>query len=92
MLLNIALWTGGLVLLAFAITRVAGPWSRMRELDRIAENARRYESWRGGRHADGTDEMTGADVMRQVLRRQVITWAVVGLVGVGLIVAGFAIR
>ena len=64
----------------------------MNELDRLAENARRYESWRGGRAAAGTNETTGADVMRQMLRRQVLMWTGVGIAGVVLIVAGFAIR
>ena len=92
MLINIALWGGGLVLLAFAITRIAAPYGRMQELDRIAENARRYESWRGGRTSSGAGDTTGADIMRAMLRRQVLTWAVVGVLGVGLIVAGFAVR
>lgn len=92
MLLNIALWTVGFVLLAFAITRIAAPYGRMRELDRLADNARKYDSWRGVRSAGRDDETTGADVMRAFLRRQVLTWAVVGGLGIALIVAGFAIR
>jgi hypothetical protein len=64
----------------------------MNELDRLAENARRYESWRGGRAVSAHGETTGADVMRQMLRRQVLAWAAVGIVGVVLIVAGFAVR
>ena len=64
----------------------------MNELDRLAENARRYESWRGGRTASAADETTGADVMRALLRRQVTTWAAVGLAGVVLIVLGFVVR
>jgi len=64
----------------------------MNELDRLAENARRYESWRGGRSSGAADETTGADVMRQMLRRRVVTWTIVGAAGVALIVAGFVIR
>lgn len=64
----------------------------MNELDRLAENARRYDSWRGGRSTGGADETTGADVMRQMLRRQVLIWTIVGAAGVALIVAGFVIR
>ena len=63
----------------------------MNELDRLAENARRYDSWRGGRSTGG-GETSGADVMRQMLRRQVVTWTIVGAAGVALIVAGFVIR
>jgi len=64
----------------------------MSELDRLAENARRYDSWRGGRSPSGADETTGADVMRAMLRRLVMIWAIVGAAGVALIVAGFVIR
>ena len=64
----------------------------MTELDRLAENARRYESWRGGRASTDPTETTGADVMRAMLRRRVWMWAGVGAIGVALILAGFAIR
>ena len=64
----------------------------MTELDRLADNARRYESWRGGRAAAGASDTTGADVMRAMLRRQVVLWSVVGLIGVALIITGFAVR
>ena len=64
----------------------------MNELDRLAENARRYDSWRGGRAPSSADETTGADIMRQMLRRQVFMWTIVGAGGVALIVAGFVVR
>jgi hypothetical protein len=88
---NIVLWIGGAVLVAIAIVRIRMPLARMNELDRLAENAKRYESWRGGRSGP-VEETTGADVMRQMLRRQVLIWATVGVVGVVLIVAGFLVR
>ena len=91
MAVNIALWIGGFVLLAIAIWRIRPPFARMSELDRLAENDKRYDSWRGGRSGSNS-ETTGADVMRSMLRRQVLTWAAVGAVGVILIVAGFAVR
>ena len=91
-MINVALWAAGIFLVALALWRVRVPWERMRELDRLAENARRYESWRGGRNAGVGDETTGADVMRQLLRRQVSVWIGVGILGVLLILAGFAIR
>jgi hypothetical protein len=87
----VILWALGTALLAVAIWQVRAPFGQMSELDRLAENARRYESWRGGR-SSGPGEKTGADVMRALLRRRVLTWTAVGLVGVVLIVAGFAIR
>jgi hypothetical protein len=91
--INLALWVVGIVLVGIAIWRVRPPLTRMNELDRLAENARRYDSWRGGSRLTAADgETTGADVMRQMLRRQVLIWAAVGAVGVVLIVAGFAVR
>ena len=93
MLLNLALWIGGVALLGLAVWRVRVPFARMGELDRLAENARRYDSWRGGRSSGGAqEETTGADVMRAILRRQVLTWVMVGSVGIVLIVVGFGIR
>jgi hypothetical protein len=91
MAINIALWIAGFALLAVAILQIRRPLARMGELDRLAENAKRYESWRGGRSGP-VHETTGADVMRQMLRRQVLIWAAVGIVGVILIVAGFVVR
>jgi hypothetical protein len=89
--LNIALWVVGAVMVGVGVWRIRPPLARMTELDRLAENAKRYDSWRGNRGPDG-DGTTGADVMREMLRRQVVVWGVVALVGVVLIVAGFAVR
>jgi len=88
---NVALWVTGAALVALAAWRARPPLARMNELDRLAENARRYDSWRGGRNSDA-EEKTGADVMRQMLRRQVLMWTIVGAAGVAMIVAGFVIR
>ena len=92
-MINIALWVAGLALVALGVWRVRGPFVRVGELDRLAENARRYDSWRGGRGTTAAgEETTGADVMRALLRRQVALWTAVGLAGVVLVVAGFAVR
>lgn len=91
-LLSLALWIGGIAVLGLAIWRVRAPFARMGELDRLAENARRYDSWRGGRSGAGPRETTGADVMRSLLRRQVTTWSAIGAFGIAVIVAGFVIR
>ncbi|CAN5773867.1 hypothetical protein BH23CHL7_BH23CHL7_06020 [soil metagenome] len=86
----VALWTAGLVLIAFALAKARGPQARLSELDRLAENARRYDSWRGGRKtAAGGEGESGADVMRALLRRQVQIWIGVGVAGTVLLVAGF---
>jgi len=89
--LNVALWLVGVVMLVLGVWRIRAPLARMTELDRLAENAKRYDSWRGNRAPEG-DGTTGADVMREMLRRQVVVWGVVAAIGVALIVAGFAVR
>lgn len=91
-MINLALWLGGFALIALAVWRGRMPYARMAELDRLAENARRYDSWRGGRGTPAGGGTSGADVMRQLLRRQVLLWAAVGLAGVLLVIAGFAVR
>jgi hypothetical protein len=91
--IKIALWVAGIGLLALGVWRVRAPFGRMSELDRLAENARRYDSWRGGRSSTAADsETTGADVMRQMLRRQVVLWGTVAIAGIVLLVLGFVVR
>ncbi|MEO6349467.1 MAG: hypothetical protein ABIP53_02355 [Candidatus Limnocylindrales bacterium] len=75
-----------------AIWRVRAPLARATELDRLADNAKRYDSWRGGRSSGRADETTGADVTRAMLRREILTWAGVGAAGVLLLIVGFAVR
>lgn len=91
-MINLVLWLVGVAMVAIAIWRIRRPYARLAELDRLAENARRYESWRGVRGGAGEDRTTGADVMRQLLRRELMIWAGVGVVGVVSVFAGFAIR
>ena len=91
-LVSLALWIGGVGLIVLSVFRARGPFAHMAELDRLAENARRYDNWRGARRPSEAEAPTGADVMRQVLRRKVLLWAGVAAVGVVLIMAGFAIR
>jgi hypothetical protein len=62
-------------------------------MDYLADNAKRYESWRGGsRPAAGAHETTSTDVMRDILRRQVYWWLGVGAIGVVLVIGGFLAR
>lgn len=89
-LLNFALWLGGVALMMYGVTQARGPYSRYRALQDTTENIRRYEQWRGGRR-DNTTEVTGADVMRHELRRQLRVWGVVILAGFVLIFLGFAL-
>jgi hypothetical protein len=91
--INLALWISGVVLLAVAVASVRQPLARIRELDATDANLRRYEDWRGGRRtAVPRAEVTGADILRAHLRGRLTRWAIVGAVGVALIVAGFAVR
>ena len=94
MTVNIVLWLVGIALVLIAAWRGRVPLARMSEINRLADNAKRYESWRGGgsRTAAGGGGVTGADVMRDMLRRQVYLWAGVGGVGVILVIAGFVVR
>ncbi len=93
MTVNIVLWLVGTALVLIAAWRGRAPFARMSELDRLADNAKRYESWRGGGNRTAANHSdTGADVMREMLRRQVYLWAGVGGVGLLLVVAGFLVR
>jgi hypothetical protein len=91
--LNLALWIGGIALIVIGYSRARGPYARLRALQATDENLRRYESWRGGRRGpDDAGAVTGADVMRGELRRQVQLWAALAIVGFVLVFAGFALR
>lgn len=94
MTVGTVLWVVGIALILIAAWRIRVPFGRMNELDRLADNAKRYDSWRGGssRTAAGSGERTGADEMRDVLRRQVYLWSGVGVVGLLLLVGGFFVR
>lgn len=91
MLLNAALWLGGLVCLGVGVWQVRPPLARYRSLQATEANLRRYDDWRGSRLVDDSVR-TGADEMRDMLRSRVRLWAAVAIVGVVLILAGFLIR
>ena len=91
--LNLALWVGGIALIVVGYSRARGPYARLRALQATDENLRRYENWRGARSApDERAGVTGADVMRGELRRQVQLWAALAIVGFVVVFAGFALR
>jgi len=92
MLLNLALWVGGLVLLVVGVMAIRRPLARYRELQATDANLRRYDSWRGGKRTAVETGVTGADVMRAQLRSASIRWGVVIAAGIVLIVAGFVVR
>jgi hypothetical protein len=88
--ISVGLWFVGVVLMALAAFNIRLPLARRREMDQLAENAKRYESWRGGsRTAAGGNERSSTDLMRDELRRQVYTWLAVGAFGFLLVVGGF---
>lgn len=87
--LNIALWLGGVALIAIGYMRARRPWARYQELKAQDANVARYESWRGGVRNDGA---TGASVAMAVLRRQARIGAAIAIVGVVLVFLGFFIR
>ena len=88
-LLNIALWLGGVALIAIGYTRARGPWARYRALQEQDANVARYESWRGGIRDDGK---TGASVAMAILRRQAQIGGAIAIGGVVLVFLGFLIR
>jgi hypothetical protein len=92
-LVTLGLWAAGLILIALAVWRARPIRARLSELDQLAENASRYDSWRGGRKtAVDADGPSGADIMRDMLRRQLRLWMAVGAAGVFMLVAGFVLR
>ncbi len=92
MLLNLALWVGGLVLLVVGVMAIRRPLARYRELQATDANLRRYDSWRGGKRTAVETGVTGADIMRAQLRSTSIRWGAVIVAGIVLIVAGFVVR
>jgi hypothetical protein len=87
--LNLALWLGGIVLIAIGYTRARGPWSRYRALKAQDANVARYEAWRGGVRDDGA---TGASVAMAILRRQAQVAGAIAIAGLVLVFAGFLVR
>jgi hypothetical protein len=88
-LLNIALWLGGVALIAIGYSRARGPWARYQALKSQDANVARYGAWRGGVRDDGK---TGASVEMAVRRRQAQIAAAIAIVGFVLVFLGFAIR
>ena len=87
--LNLALWAAGVALIALGYTRARGPWQRLQALKEQDANEARYASWRGGARDTG---QTGASVAMDLLRRQARIGGVIMGVGLGLVLAGFALR
>lgn len=87
--LNIALWLGGVALVAIGYTRAKGPWARYQALKAQDANSARYGAWRGGIRDDGA---TGASVAMAILRRQARIGGAIAIAGFVAIFLGFLIR
>lgn len=95
MLLNLALWLLGVVLLVAGVMGFRRPLARYRELQAVDANVQRYDAWRGGSRTAagaGLSGPTGADAMRQQLRSQLLRWSALVVAGVVLVIVGFAVR
>jgi hypothetical protein len=86
--LNVALWLGGVALVAIGYVRARGPWSRYQALKAQDENVARYEAWRGGVRDDGT---TGASIAMAILRRQAQMAGLIAVLGFVLVFLGFLV-
>lgn len=86
---NVALWVAGIVLIAIGYVRWKGPWARYQSLKDQDANEARYNAWRGGVREPST---TGAAVAMEVFRRQWQTAIGIVVVGVVLVILGFAIK
>jgi hypothetical protein len=91
--ISLGLWFGGALLIGLAAFNIRLPLARRREMDYLADNAKRYESWRGGsRTAAGANQTSSTDVMRDMLRGQVYRWLGIGAMGVLLVIGGVLVR
>lgn len=89
--INIALWLGGIALIAVGYTRARRPWTRYQALKEQDANVARYGAWRGGVRRDD-ESTTGASVAMALLRRQAQIGAAIAIAGVVLVFLGFFIR
>ena len=87
--INIALWVGGIALVAVGYQRFRIPWSRYQAMKEEDANAERYAAWRGGIRSSDT---TGASVAMEVLRRQARIGIGIAIAGGVLILLGFLIK
>jgi hypothetical protein len=88
--INLALWIGGVALMAIGYSRARGPWARYQELKAQDQNVARYDAWRGGVRDSGG--RTGASVAMELLRRQAQIGALIAVAGFVCVFLGFLIR
>ena len=90
--MGIVLLVLGIALLAFGLVTVRAPLARLRDLRATRANLARYDDWRGSRLAPDPGETTGADLMEDLLRRQVYGRAAIAIAGAVLAIAGLVVR
>jgi hypothetical protein len=82
---------GGIALIAVGISRARGPYARLRILEEQDANAARYRAWRGGPSTE-PGEITGADVMKAMLRQRMRIGIAVAGAGVALVLVALVAR
>lgn len=90
--LNLGLWIVGLACIAVGLARAREPYRRSQALREQEENIRRYEGWRGRSSVVDGEGPSAAEILQAELRRRWQLWGGVALVGIVLVVAGFAIH
>jgi hypothetical protein len=88
---SLLLWLVGAALVATGLLRARGPWARYQGLREQEANVARYEAWRGGLRTQD-DGPTGASLLMAEFRRQAQIAAAIAVVGVVLILLGFAVK
>jgi hypothetical protein len=83
--LSITLVGIGIGALVVGGAMVRAPRAMLRQLDEADANIRRYDAWRGGRSRLDAEGPTGADVMREQMRRKLYLWA--GVMALGGLIA-----
>jgi hypothetical protein len=89
---GLVLVIAGVALIGLAVWMGRAPLATIRHLDATAANLKRYDDWRGGHRSIEDDGPTGADEMRAQMRQRLILWAIVGIVGIVLVIVGLLQR
>jgi hypothetical protein len=89
---SLALVALGMAAIVIGAIRVRGPMATYRRLQDTEANLARYDAWRGAGHRVDDTGPTGADVMKERMRRAAMLWGGMIAVGVVLVLAGLLIR
>jgi hypothetical protein len=89
-IVNVALWIGGVVLIAVGYNRAKSPWARYQAMKEQDANATRYNAWRGGIREDPSTSVTS--IAMAILRRQAQIGGAIAIAGFLLVLLGFLIK